>query len=993
MPLPLVLRAWARSGHAVAMLVTALALAWATPALAQPIPPGAVPPELRPWIPWVLDELGHEACTQVGAERVCDWPGRLAVAATPTGATFVLVGLAERRTRVELPGDKLAWPRAVEVGGVPGVVLDAEGKPGVEVPAGPFEIKGRFAWPELPRTLAVPTSVAVVRLERGGVDADQVRRGADGALWLSGEPEAAQPEPPPDTNEAERLELEVFRRIDDGVPLVVTTHVVLRVGGRSRELDVSGALLEGGTLLDVDTRGLGARLRDGKLSVELQRGPHELTLRQRFAAPPDVLALGARTAPWPDREIWVWAPDTAQRQVEVSGASGIDPSRTNVPADWRQFRAFVVKPGGALRFETLRRGEPEPPPTELHLDRTAWLDLDGGGFTVVDVLTGAMHRGWRLTFAGGTLGSAGVDREPQLITVDPVTGEPGLELRRSRLDVGVVYRLEGNTGRLPAAGWSEPAQSTSLRVNLPPGWELLAVSGADQHSDTWLTSWSIAEGVVVLLVAVAVGWLAHPLWGLVALCLLVLGHDAAPALRYAWLPLLVVLALVRTLPEGRVRRGLARARWVALAVPVAVVGAVALRDLGAIAYRSAGVAPVIAQAELELEEKETEQIRDTRADNKEGGTGARAKGEEGGMGRLASAKGNRYGVQGPAGLLGIGAGGDPDAPTAEWGRDDGSTPPAAPPIDPDAVIQTGPAMPRWQWSSFVLTWDAPVARDHAVRLWLASPVVGAAIKLGRLLFAAALCFALVRFGNRLARRPGGGAGARRAGAAGAAAVALGLALFAPSRALGQDPAGAPGSLPSRQLLDDLKARLARAPACAPSCVTAPRMTLRASPKGLALEAEVHVGAVADFVLPGPASAWVPRVVEVDGEPARALRAFDDGALHLRLAPGVHQVKLAGPIAAMTLAFGTVPHEVAVEAEGFLVEGVEDGRVSGPVRISPVGADQPQEPPPGPDVPPGTADLEVPPWLVVTRTFDIGVRWTVETRLVRASRLGAPILVR
>ncbi|MCC6523327.1 MAG: hypothetical protein IT373_11745, partial [Polyangiaceae bacterium] len=119
----------------------------------------------------------------------------------------------------------------------------------------------------------------------------------------------------------------------------------------------------------------------------------------------------------------------------------------------------------------------------------------------------------------------------------------------------------------------------------------------------------------------------------------------------------------------------------------------------------------------------------------------------------------------------------------------------------------------------------------------------------------------------------------------------------------------------------------------------------------------------------------------------------DGALHLRLAPGVHQVKLAGPIAAMTLAFGTVPHEVAVEAEGFLVEGVEDGRVSGPVRISPVGADQPQEPPLGPDVPPGTADLEVPPWLVVTRTFDIGVRWTVETRLVRASRLGAPILVR
>jgi len=98
-------------------------------------------------------------------------------------------------------------------------------------------------------------------------------------------------------------------------------------------------------------------------------------------------------------------------------------------------------------------------------------------------------------------------------------------------------------------------------------------------------------------------------------------------------------------------------------------------------------------AERELEEKETEQIAEDNADNLEGGTGTRAKGEEGSMGDPNTNKtGNRYGVRGPAdnadphiarqaalrdaaefgmiGLLNSGAGGDPDAPTAPWGRDE-----------------------------------------------------------------------------------------------------------------------------------------------------------------------------------------------------------------------------------------------------------------------------------------------------------------------------------
>lgn len=102
-----------------------------------------------------------------------------------------------------------------------------------------------------------------------------------------------------------------------------------------------------------------------------------------------------------------------------------------------------------------------------------------------------------------------------------------------------------------------------------------------------------------------------------------------------------------------------------------------------------------AAAEREQEEKKTEEVADSNADQKEGGTGTRAKGEEGSMGNPnTNATNKRYGVQGPKdnpdphlarqaalkeaqdfgmiGLINVGAGGDPNAPTAPWGREESS---------------------------------------------------------------------------------------------------------------------------------------------------------------------------------------------------------------------------------------------------------------------------------------------------------------------------------
>jgi hypothetical protein len=99
-----------------------------------------------------------------------------------------------------------------------------------------------------------------------------------------------------------------------------------------------------------------------------------------------------------------------------------------------------------------------------------------------------------------------------------------------------------------------------------------------------------------------------------------------------------------------------------------------------------------ASAERENEQRDVPVVP-ANADNREGGTGASAKGEDGSMGTPNTTKtGQRYGVKGPQdnqdphiarqaalreaaefgmiGLLNAGGGADPNAPTAPWGRED-----------------------------------------------------------------------------------------------------------------------------------------------------------------------------------------------------------------------------------------------------------------------------------------------------------------------------------
>ena len=147
--------------------------------------------------------------------------------------------------------------------------------------------------------------------------------------------------------------------------------------------------------------------------------------------------------------MWVFAADETQRQVEISGPTPIDPSRTELPEEWRALPAFLLDPGASLALKEVRRGEAEPPPDALTLARELWLDPDGRAASVRDQFGGTLRATTRLDLLPpGTLGRIAVDGQDQLVTAHAETKASGVELRRSALQLEADSRL-GLAGRDP----------------------------------------------------------------------------------------------------------------------------------------------------------------------------------------------------------------------------------------------------------------------------------------------------------------------------------------------------------------------------------------------------------------------------------------------------------------------------------------------------------------------------------------------------------------
>jgi hypothetical protein len=898
-----------------------------------------IPASLDPWRAWVLHEKADRQCpTQYdnAAIRRCWWPSRLAVDVSDRGGLFEQQVTVYAASWVILPGDETHWPESVSGGSNALPVVGRNSRPCIWLEPGEYPVKGAFVWNTLPEVLQVPSSTGILSLTIDGREIADPDLDPNGHLRLNGKGGAIRQE--------DTMTAAVFRLIEDDIPMRLITRVLLEVSGRPREIRLASLLPDGATAMKIDGP-LPARLtRKGDLLVQAHPGRWDVRVTVRLDGPVTTLSTGEGLY---GNEVWSFKAYNGLRMVKVLGAPTLEPSRTRMPDEWKGYPAYQLKPGAVLSFEVLRRGDPDPAPDQLDLVRTWWLDFDGSGFTIHDRVGGTLSRTWHLAMeAPMELGRVAVDGQDQLITLQGERPSPGVQLRRGQLSLEADSRLARTSSALPAIGWDHDFKSVRVLLHLPPGWTLFSAAGVDVPPGAWLQRWSLLDLFLVLIIAISAYQIRNRATGLLALATLVLTFHEPGAPRQVWLHLLAVAALLKYLPDGWFKT------IVKLWGAAAVVALVAIALPFVVQQVRTAIYPQLAQS----------------------GEGTHYRQSDMGIGRGLESRMTAAPEPSSAGKRLL-----KTAEKVQFSEQQPTPRQARLVSDPDALIQTGPGLPAWQWRSVQLRWNGPVDRTQQIRLWLVSPAMNLALGLLRvvLLFLLVVAFLDLRNWRRHLPAPATAIGS---------ALILWLVLLAPVQSLRAEPAAQ--AFPPQHLLDELQRRLLEPAPCLPHCADVSRLELAATPDQLRLIMQMHAQVDTAIPLPATLETWRPNRIMLDNQPVKSLSRDDRGNLWMVLPKGVHQVKMTGPSGHaddIRITFPILPHVGTYAGVGWQARGFNpDGSMDTTIALSRMQSDR--------ESPTELSRTDIPAFFHVMHTLHLGIQWEVTTHIRRLTEPGVPALL-
>ncbi|MBU1420009.1 MAG: hypothetical protein KKI15_16110 [Proteobacteria bacterium] len=906
-----------------------------------------IPDELQQWIPWVLYEQEEKMCTLETTEvtrRYCTWPSHLDFDVRNSGAEFRQEWFIETRSLVSLPGKTPFWPQEVQVNGKAVLVIEYQGQPAVWLDPGKQLLTGKFSWKELPEYLPVPSETGLVSLTLQGKKVTDLQLDEQGRLWFKHVRKEKK-------ESEESLAIQVFRKIEDGVPLRQQLRILLVISGTPREVTLG--LTTGDDFVPLQLRSpLPVRLdSSGRLQLQVRPGQWQIDLTLRNTAPlsPKHLTTGTISGPWPHDEIWVFAAEPNLRQVEIEGLAPVEPSRTALPEEWKNFPAYLIKNGEQMILTEKNRGNPSPVPNRLQLRRKFWLDEKGTGLTVLDTITGTMTRGWRLNVdPAQSLGKVEVEGNNRLITILPDSQEIGVEIRQGMLAVSAESRLDRPVSNgqliLPALGWTHTFEKLSGELNLPPGWNLLTASGIDQVP-TWLNRWTLLDIFLVLIIGLATGRIVGWGWGTVALFTLVLTYHQPGAPRFLWLPLLGLLALQKLITA---KNGERISRIGGLILLVAII-------VSSVPYMvneiRTGLYP---QLEYGRYHRITQDYRMDAASPQEDSLLMET--ETAGQPSVVMRKAE---MQAPAkGLYS-------SRPVPQ--------PPQSIQVDPQALIQTGPGLPDWTWQKLNLTWNGPVKPEQEITFILLSPRVNTVLSFIRVLLLALLITGFLR------QCLIAGKGKWQTAPAGVAPILLFLLLPA---ALLSFPHPAKAEVPPPELLLELQERLLAPPECGEDCAAINSCLIKIDKE--LMQMELRIDSLVRGAIPLPGKNRFFDQILLDNRPAEIFRLNNQGNTLIRLEPGSHLLVLKKDLhgaSELSLSFPLIPHHGQAELSDWTLSGLrENGALDKQItlsRIETAAADE-NEKKGDPN------SVHIPAFVQVERTLHLGLEWSVTTRVIRRS---------
>ena len=900
-----------------------------------------IPDPLKAWESWATWNDVHRFCPTPYSDakkHLCLWPSRAGMQVEKSGGRFDVALTAFHETWAPLPGGTEVWPVEVRIDGALAPVVEHDGRPAVRIAPGTHRVEGTYRWAAIPQRIAVPREIGILVLLIDGKAVETPAWDAEGFLWLKRDGASGEAD-------KDFLAVKMYSAIEDGIPLWLRTEIEITVAGKSREEDLATILPEGWKLsavespipVAVDDAGrMKAQVRAGKWTVKVDafRFDNPTEIRYAAAAKPataeQLLAFRSR----PDFRI-----------VEIVGMSAIDVSQTTFPDKWRELPVYRWDTAAPFRIEERMRGMGEQKPAGLNITREWWLDEDGRGLTFRDMIAGQMQQIWRLDAAEGQdLGSVRSGGAGQLITRNPQNEASGVEIRTRSLNLEATGRMT-RAEQMPATGWRADADALQVTLNLPPGWRLFALFGADWVHGDWLTAWTLLDLFLLLIFTLAV----FRLWGfgaaLLAFLAFGISYHEPGAPRFIWLILLIPLALQRVVPEGWGRRLVTIGKWLALACFIGVL------------------VPFVAAQVQQALYPQLENVGPSRFSRAAGNMDFEAN-----NGMVAEQNAPASPAAGEAR--------NEYESSSSWGMSSTIRKKAISKdnlnYDAKARIQTGPGVPEWKWRTVSFGWNGPVNAAQHVQPILISLAVERGLTAARVVLLLALAAVLLRARKLASAVP-------VTPAAKATALLIALALL---------PTSAQAQVPDKATIEQLRQRLLEASDAYPNAADIPSVALTLKDRRVTIDAEIHAAIRTAVPLPGRLPAWSPVAIFLDDLPEVAIRR-DDGSLWVVVPPGVHRVRVEGMLATVTeweWTFALKPRRVTIHAPDWTVTGVRpDGTPEAQVFFAlkqKTAAGQ------------ASYDRQdVQTIAVIDRSLELGLIWQVRTTVARLSPLGKAIALR
>lgn len=915
---------------------SACLLATALPAIAQT----DIPAALEPWRDWVLHGEEFRACpvlngTEPGQQdnHVCAWPGVLAIDVDAGGAQFDLPWNVYAETWVTLPGNEQYWPADVTVDGAAQAVVNRAGAPSIRLAAGTHTVSGVLRWVTRPASVPVPAALALVRLVLDGTEVSNPELDR-GGLWL-GLREG-------DEREQDRLSIRVYRLLSDGIPIRLETRIRLDVAGQAREQTLDGAL-PAGFVGESLSSPLPAQLApDGTLRVQLRPGSWVLRVQAHAETLIDSLTLADQVPPWPAEEIWSYSGDPQLRVTVLEGLTSVDGNQAGVPREWLELPAFAAVPGETARIVERSRIDAVEP-NRLRLRRNLWLDFDGDAYTALDEVTGSMRSGWRLDMVAPWVMTMAESSGANLLVTEGLSpGLQGVEVRSTSPDLRMTSRLPAESA-LEVTGYAERFDRVDTTLHLPPAWRLFAAPGADAATGAWVGRWRLLDLFLVLIITVAAWRLFGARVGIVALAALVLVYHEPDAPRWAWLNVLLAIALARVAPAGRLRAFATRYKALSLALVALLLIPFLITQLRVVVYpqfERPFLSTLDGRAGAGIALPQVQQFRQPDAIRSE---------------ELRRASPESAAAADSGAIEEIAVTGSRIEPFTRY--------------QPGALVQTGPGLPNWAWNRYSLSWSGPVEAGQTWRMVIFPPWL---LQLWRVLGAAMALLFIGLLARPDLRLP---AGLLRAGSA--AAVAFMCLALIPR----VTPAQATNDFPSPVLLEELRQRLTEPAPCHPSCAEFTSAGVDIGDMRMTVLLSVAAQDAVAVPLPVASEGWRPDAVRIDGIDRALLFRSRDGRHWAWVEPGVHTIELRGvlsPVDSFTLGFPLVPRAIEVDAAGWDVAGVLESRLpSGALELvrQRAAAGEGEEP---------LAATVFPPFVRVTRSVSFDLEWIVRTNVERVA---------